>query len=280
MKKTSVVLISAALTAAAPAQRGLKELPPVDSAIEKASFELSPGLEINLFAQEPMIAKPIQMAWDEKGRLWLATSAIYPHIKPGQTQADKIVVLEDTNHDGVADKSTVFYEGLLIPTGILPGDGGAYVANSTELLFMKDTDGDGRADTQKVLLSGFGTEDTHHILHSLKRGPDGCIYMAQSVYIHSRIETPYGLRELRGTGWWQYRPETGRLEVYSMGQVNPWGMVWDRWGQTFTTDGAFGEGINYTFLLSSQPTSPHFEGAQSGPAQAGRFGNHQRPTLS
>ncbi len=247
MKKTSVVLISAALTAAAPAQRGLKELPPVDSAIEKASFELSPGLEINLFAQEPMIAKPIQMAWDEKGRLWLATSAIYPHIKPGQTQADKIVVLEDTNHDGVADKSTVFYEGLLIPTGILPGDGGAYVANSTELLFMKDTDGDGRADTQKVLLSGFGTEDTHHILHSLKRGPDGCIYMAQSVYIHSRIETPYGLRELRGTGWWQYRPETGRLEVYSMGQVNPWGMVWDRWGQTFTTDGAFGEGINYTF---------------------------------
>lgn len=247
MKKTSVVLISAALTAAAPAQRGLKELPPVDSAIEKASFQLAPGLEINLFAQEPMIAKPIQMAWDEKGRLWLATSAIYPHIKPGQTQADKIVVLEDTNRDGVADKSTVFYEGLLIPTGILPGDGGAYVANSTELLFMKDTDGDGRADTQKVLLSGFGTEDTHHILHSIKRGPDGCIYMAQSVYIHSRIETPYGLRELRGTGWWQYRPETGRLEVYSMGLVNPWGMVWDSWGQTFTTDGAGGEGINHTF---------------------------------
>ena len=247
MKKTSFVMISAALTAVAPAQRNLKELPPVDSAIEKASFQLAPGLEINLFAQEPLIAKPIQMAWDEKGRLWVASSAIYPHIKPGQTQADKIVTLEDTNHDGVADKSTVFYEGLLIPTGILPGDGGAYVANSTELLFMKDTDGDGRADSTKVLLSGFGTEDTHHILHSLKRGPDGCIYMAQSVYIHSRIETPYGLRELRGTGWWQYRPETGRLEVYSMGQVNPWGMIWDTWGQTFTTDGAYGEGINYTF---------------------------------
>lgn len=247
MKKTSIVLISTALTAAAPAQRNLKELPPVDVAAQMASFQLAPGLEMNLFASEPLIAKPIQIAWDEKGRLWVASSAIYPHIKPGQTQADKIVVLEDTDKDGKADKSTTFYEGLLIPTGILPGDGGAYVANSTELLFMKDTDGDGRADQTKVLLSGFGTEDTHHILHSIKRGPDGCLYFAQSVYIHSRIETPYGVRELRGSGWWQYRPETGRLEVYSMGGVNPWGMVWDQWGQTFVTDGAYGEGINYTF---------------------------------
>ncbi len=247
MKKSSFVLISAALAGTAPAQRNLKELPPVDVAAQMASFQLAPGLEMNLFASEPLIAKPIQMAWDEKGRLWVASSAIYPHIKPGQTQADKIVVLEDTNKDGVADKATTFFEGLLIPTGILPGDGGAYVANSTELLFMKDTNGDGKADETKVLLSGFGTEDTHHILHSIKRGPDGCLYFAQSVYIHSRIETPYGVRELRGSGWWQYRPETGRLEVYSMGQVNPWGMVWDRWGQTFTTDGAYGEGINYTF---------------------------------
>lgn len=247
MKKTSFVLFSAALTAGSPAQRNLKELPPTEAAAQEASFTLAPGLQMNLFAQEPLIAKPIQMAWDEKGRLWVASSAVYPHIKPGQTQADKIVVLEDTDKDGKADKSTVFYEGLLIPTGILPGDGGAYVANSTELLFMKDTDGDGRADHTKVLLSGFGTEDTHHILHSIKRGPDGCLYFAQSVYIHSRIETPYGVRELRGSGWWQYRPETGRLEVYSMGQVNPWGLVWDKWGQTFTTDGAYGEGINYTF---------------------------------
>lgn len=247
MKKTPFVLMSVAMAVPAPAQRDLKELPPVEAAAEMASFQLAPGLDINLFAQEPLIAKPIQMAWDEKGRLWVATSSIYPHIKPGQTQADKIVVLEDTNRDGVADKSTVFYEGLLIPTGILPGDGGAYVANSTELLFMKDTDGDGRADQTRVLLSGFGTEDTHHILHSIKRGPDGFLYFAQSVYIHSRLETPYGVRELRGSGWWQYRPESGRLEVYSMGQVNPWGMVWDPWGQTFTTDGAYGEGINYTF---------------------------------
>ena len=121
------------LASTALAQRDLKEIPNTDPAVEQATFKLAPGMEVNLFAQEPMIHKPIQMAWDEKGRLWVASSAIYPHVKPGQTETDRIVVLEDTDNDGKADKSTVFYEGLLIPTGILPGDGGAYVANSTEL---------------------------------------------------------------------------------------------------------------------------------------------------
>jgi len=229
------------------AQRNLKEIPNTDPAAELATFKAAPGLEVNLFASEPMIHKPIQMAWDEKGRLWVASSAIYPHIKPGQTETDKILVLEDTDGDGKADKSTVFYEGLLVPTGILPGDGGAYVANSTELLFMKDTDGDGKADTKEVLLSGFGTEDTHHILHGFKRGPDGCLYLMQSVYIHAHIETPFGVRRLMGSGIWQYRPETGRLEIFTMGQINPWGHIFDKWGQSFTTDGAYGEGINYAF---------------------------------
>lgn len=249
LRSRFLLLTTTAVAAATPAfaQRDLKEIPPVDVDAEFASFKLAPGLEVNLFAQEPLIAKPIQMAWDEKGRLWVASSAIYPHIKPGQEQTDKILVLEDTDGDGKADKSTVFYEGLLIPTGILPGDGGAYVANSTELLFMKDTDGDGRADETKVLLSGFGTEDTHHILHSIKRGPEGYIYFNQSVYIHSHVETPYGVRRLSGSGIWQYRPESGRLEIFGMGQVNPWGHVFNKWGQSFTTDGAYVEGINYMF---------------------------------
>ena len=76
----------------------------------------------------------------------MASSSVYPQIQPGQTANDKIIILEDTNHDGKADKSTVFADGLLIPTGIEPGNGGAYVANSTELLFFKDIDGDGKAD--------------------------------------------------------------------------------------------------------------------------------------
>jgi len=248
MKRISVSLLAlTAATATSHAQRDLREIPSTDPAVQQATFQLPTELQANLFAQDPMIAKPIQMAWDEKGRLWCASSAIYPHIKPGQEQSDKIVVLEDTDHDGKADKSTVFYEGLLIPTGILPGDGGAYIANSTELLFMKDTNGDGRADTSEVIMSGFGTEDTHHILHSIKRGHDGCLYFNQSVYIHTHTETPYGVRRLMGSGIWQYRSETKRAEIFAMGHVNPWGHVWDQWGQSFVTDGAYGEGINHSF---------------------------------
>src|SRR5213075_1732825 len=128
-------------------------------------FEIEPGFEVNLFAENPQLAKPIQMNFDPQGRLWVASSSVYPQIQPGQTANDKIIVLEDTNGDGKAEKSTVFAEGLLIPTGVLPGDSGAYVANSTELLHFKDTDGDLRADSKRVVLSSFGTEDTHHILH-------------------------------------------------------------------------------------------------------------------
>ena len=240
-------LLALTLMPFAMAQRNLREIPSTDPAEEQKTFRLPEGLEVNLFASEPMVRKPIQMAWDARGRLWVASSAIYPHIKPGQTQSDQILILEDTDADGKADKSTVFYEGLLIPTGIWPQDGGAYIANSTELLFMEDTDGDGKADKSKVLLSGFGTEDTHHILHGIKGGPDGNLYFNQSVYIHSHIETPFGVRRLMGSGIWQFQPSTGRLEVFTMGQINPWGHIFDDWGQSFTTDGAWGDGINYAF---------------------------------
>src|SRR6218665_2137097 len=100
------------------------------------------------------------------------------------------------NHDGIADKTTVFADGLLIPTGVLPGDGGAYVANSTELLHLSDTDGDGKADKKKIVLSGFGTEDTHHIIHTFRWSPRGTMFFAQSIYIHSHIETPHGVKIL------------------------------------------------------------------------------------
>src|SRR5262249_49131265 len=157
---------------------------------------------------------------------------------------------------GKADKITVFADGLLIPTGIEPGDGGAYVANSTELLHLADTDGDGKADKRRVMLSGFGTEDTHHILHTLRWGPDGMLYFNQSIYIHSHIETPHGVRRLGGGGIWQFRPETMRLEILARGFINAWGHHFDRWGQQFATDGANGEGINYVMPGGWYPTAP------------------------
>src|SRR5262249_8692342 len=143
---------------------------------------------------------------------------------------------------------------LLIPTGIEPGDGGVYVGNSTDLLHLSDTDGDGKADRTRVVLSGFGTEDTHHIVHAFRWGPDGMLYFNQSIYIHSHIETPNGPRGWGGGGIWQLRQESLGLEVFARGWINPWGHHFDRWGQSFVTDGANGEGINYAVPGASYPT--------------------------
>ncbi len=250
------IALALTLCTAARAQRELKEIPDPDPEIERKSFIVADGFEVNLFAGDPLLAKPIEINFDAAGRLWVATSEVYPQIVPGQKADDKILILEDADGDGKADKTTVFASGLLIPTGVEPGDGGAYVADSTELLFLKDENGDGKADTRRVVLSGFGTEDTHHILHTLRWGYDGRLYMNQSIYIHSSIETPRGVRRLDGGGTWRFRPESMDLSVFYHGMVNPWGLHFDRFGRHFATDGAFGEGINYVVPGAYYTTAP------------------------
>lgn len=264
----AAILLLLLAPTAAHAQRDLTDIPLPDPEVELQSFRVAEGFEVNLFAADPQIAKPIQMSFDPQGRLWIVSSEIYPHILPGQVANDKVLVLEDTDGDGTADVTTVFADGLLIPTGVEPGDGGAYVANSTELVHFRDTDGDGRADDKRVVLSGFGTEDTHHILHTLRWGPEGLLYFNQSIYIHSHIETPHGVRRLNGGGVWHFRPETYELDVFIYGLCNPWGHHFDRWGQSFGTDGAGGEGINYFFpggLYFTSPGAPRtIEGLNPG----------------
>ena len=237
-------------------QRGLTKIPDTAIQAQLDSFILPEGAKINLFASEPVVRNPIHMNWDSQGRLWVVGSPLYPHIKPGQEESDHLVVLEDTNGDGVADKHTVFADDLHIPTGVLPGDDGVYVANSNDILFLKDTDGDGKADKRRVILSGFGTEDTHHIVHTFRWGPEGMMWLNQSIYIHTHLDTPYGIRRLLGGGMWHYRPETRRSEVFMKGLVNPWGHVFDEWGQSFMTDGAGGHGINFVFPRSVFAASP------------------------
>ncbi len=238
------------------AQNGLRDIPDPALDVQQAGFKLPDGVEINVFAADPMISKPVQMNWDAHGRLWLVSSPMYPHIEPLQPETDQVLVLEDTDDDGAADKVTTFADGLHIPTAVIPGDGGAYVANSTEVLFLRDTDGDLRADERTVMLSGFGTEDTHHLIHTFRHGPDGMLYFNQSIYIHSHVETPHGIRRLMGGGIWHFRPETQRLEILAKGLVNPWGYAFDRWGQSFATDGAGREGINFIFPRAVFLTSP------------------------
>ena len=208
-------------------------------------FEVAPGFEVSLYAESPLLAKPIQMNFDPRGRLWVVSSSVYPQIQPGQEADDKVLILEDTKGVGKVDKSTVFADGLLIPTGVEPGDGGVYVGQSTELLHFKDTKGTGKADQRRVVLSGFGTEDTHHIVHTLHWGPDGQLYFDQSIYIHSHIETPHGVERLNSGGVWHLRPPTMELGVFLRGFCNPWGHQFDEFGQSFVTDGAGGQGISF-----------------------------------
>lgn len=238
------LLLFAVLPAVAFAQADAK-VPDPDPELERKSFIVAPGFEVNLFAADPLLAKPIQMNFDPQGRLWVASSEVYPQIKPGQVANDKIVVLEDTKGVGKADKVTVFADGLLIPTGVAPGDGGAYVANSTEVIHVSASKPGQKADKTRVVLSGFGTEDTHHIIHTFRWGPDGCLYINQSIYIHSHIETPHGVKHLNGGGIWRFRPETMEMDVFVRGFVNSWGHHFDRWGQSLITDGAYGEGVNH-----------------------------------
>ena len=190
---------------------------------------MAPGYEVNLFASEkqfPEIANPLAMAFDDRGRLWVLTSPTYPHVLPGAAPKDKLVILEDTNRDGRADKLTVFADGLYLPMGFELGDGGAYVSQEPDLMFLPDTNGDDKADERRVILHGFGTEDSHHATHAFTWGPGGDLYFQEGTFLHSQVETPYGPVRLENAGVFRYQPHTEKLDVFvSYSFANPWGHV-------------------------------------------------------
>src|SRR5690606_21951563 len=138
----------------------------------------------------------------------------YPQYLPGAPPNDKILILEDTDGDGVADKETIFADGLYMPNSIEIGKGGVYVSQPPNIWFMKDTDGDGRADEKEIILHGFGTEDVHHTLAAYTWGPDGALYWHTGTFLHSQVETPYGVVRRDYGVTWRFEPETAKLEPY------------------------------------------------------------------
>ena len=202
---------------------------------ELKAFEVDPRFEVSLFAGEeefPALAAPIQMRWDNQGRLWVSCSTTYPHVYPGNEPNDQLVIIEDTDGDGKADKSSVFADDLHIPLSFVFGDGGVYVSEEPHLTFLKDTDGDGKADVRKQLLSGFGTEDSHHSLHDFVWTPDGDLIFRESIFHHSQVETPYGPVRQQNSGWFRFEPDTHRLTSFgTYPSTNPWGVTFDDWGQ-------------------------------------------------
>jgi putative heme-binding domain-containing protein len=206
-----------------------------DPEAERRLMQLPEGFEVQLVACEPTVVNPLSMNFDPQGRLWVLCAPRYPQLLPGQAPKDYVVVLEDFDATGRARKARVFVDGLTVPTGLMPGDGGVYVGQGESLLHFRDSKGTGKADERRVLLTGFGTADTHHTLNTFRWGPDGALYFNQGVYIQSTVETPHGPRKLFGGGVWQLRTDGLRLEVYDRSILpnNTWGHAFDAWGQSF-----------------------------------------------
>src|ERR1043166_9433811 len=180
------------------------------------------------------------MRFDARGRLWVIGSTVYPQIAPGQVPNDKVLVLDDTAGEGRCSKTTVFADGLMIPTGIELADGGAYVDHGSELLFLKKNDGDGKADERRVVLRGFGTGDNHQNINSFLFGPGGELWMSQGLHIRSHVETPWGIESLEQAGIWRLHPRRLRLEGFYGSQhepQNPWGFVFTDWGEPLVLAG-------------------------------------------
>lgn len=223
-----------------------------------AQFHMAPGYEISLFASEqefPDLQKPMQLTFDNKGRLWVATMASYPHWRPGDAKPnDKLLILEDTDNDGKADKQTIFADGLHLPVGFELAPEGVYVSQGTNLILLSDTDGDDKADTREILLSGFDDHDTHHAHHAYTSDPSGAIYMGQGLFLMSDIETPYG--PVRGTngGFFRYDPNRRKLEYTAQLSIpNPWGIAFDEWGQNFYAETS-GPDVSWMMPGSLKPT--------------------------
>lgn len=191
------------------------------------------GFRVDLFAAEPELVNPVAMAFDEKGRVYVAESVEYPRQEPGPGR-DRIKVFEDTDGDGRADRVTLFADGLNIPSGIAVGHGGVWVANAPDLLLLRDTDGDLKADRREVVLTGFGRSDTHELPNSLTFGPDGWLYGLNGLYNPGVIR--HQGKEHRFDGvMFRLHPRSREFELFSEGNSNPWGIAFDQAGQAFVS---------------------------------------------
>lgn len=204
---------------------------------EKAGFHLPPGFEAQLFASEPDIGKPLNMAFDAKGRMWLTQSYDYPFADTTGASKDRISILEDTDGDGKADKFSVFADSLNIPIGIVAVPDGAIAYSIPHIYHFIDRDGDNRVDERKILYSGFEYKDTHGMINNLIRSWDGWIHAGHGFSNTSRVAGSDGDTIVMYSGnTFRFREDGSRVEFTTTGRVNPFGYAYDEWGYTYSVD--------------------------------------------
>jgi putative membrane-bound dehydrogenase-like protein len=210
---------------------GQPYLPPEESL---KRLKVPPGWEVKLFAAEPDVINPVSFTVDERGRVWVLECFEYPNkTPPGKAPRDRIKVLEDTDGDGKADKVTVWAEGKDLPrfdlaTGLEVGYGGVFLGAAPYLMFLRDTNGAGHCNDAKILLEGFGSQDTHETLNTLQWGPDGLLYGLHGIFTESKV----GDVKMNAAVW-RYNYPAKKFDIFAEGTSNPWGLDFDAHGQAF-----------------------------------------------
>ena len=201
------------------------------------------GFQIQAFADEtmfPELAKPVQLNFDNKGRLWVACMPTYPQWKPGDAPPDdRLIILEDSDHDGKADACKVFYDKLHCPTGFEFWNGGVLVVDQPRMLFLKDTDGDDKADLVVQLIDGWASDDTHHTCGAFEWSHGGKLHMLEGIATSTTLETPWGPHRSQGAGGaYVMDPRSLKIRQFALpGQYNMWCYVFNGWGQGIVGDG-------------------------------------------
>lgn len=222
-----------------PFREFIRPSDPLTPQAEQKTFTVPPGFEVQLVASEPEIQKPLNMAFDIRGRLWVTDSSEYPYpVKDGKPGNDTIKVLEDTNGDGRYDKVTTFATGLNIPIGLYPYKNGVIAFSIPNISFYEDTDGDNKADRVTKLFGPMGFErDTHGMNNSFRRGFDGWLYANHGFNNQTRVSGGDGHTiEMQSGNTYRMRLDGSRIEHFTHGQVNPFGSTFDEQGNLFTAD--------------------------------------------
>ena len=228
-----------------------------------AKIHVNENCKLNLFADEkmfPELANPVQMAWDTKGRLWVAAWKNYPEREPTSKDGDKLLIFEDTNGDGKADKCTTFMDDLNAPTGFSFYKDGVLVMQAPDLWYVP-IGKEGKPGVKERVLMGMDSADSHHTTNALNPDPAGAIYPSDGVFHRTQVETANGPIRHADAIAWRFEPRTMKMEKYApYGLVNPHGKVWDRWGDDILTNA----------------TS---NGNYFGPAISGHLDNGDHPTI-